>query len=193
MVGRYCRLVSPPSFWHLPNSPGEFLAAAPHSLSFHNRTSCCETRNESLSSCLANTGSFSQWFPNIFWGPLLSFLFDDLCSSPSVSLETSEHQLLQCDRKREKQKEAGLSGISTPPTKGHLSSDPAQQLTPPMTLGKSSYLFLCSSTSWKHPINAVCWGSCPNPPLLLPGVITQSVVPMTASKLTHPVPPSGPD
>lgn len=62
-----------------------------------------------------------------------------------------------------------------------------------MTLGKSSHLFLCSSISWKHPINAVCWGSCPNPPLLLPGVITQSAVPMTASKLTHPVPPCGPD
>ena len=78
-----CRLVSPPSFWPLPNSPGEFLAAAPHSLSFHNRTSCCETRSKSLSSCLANVGSFSQWFRNISWGPLLSFLFNYLCSTIS--------------------------------------------------------------------------------------------------------------
>lgn len=83
LVGRYCRLVSPPSFRPLPNSPGELLAAAPHSLSFHNRTSCCETRNKSLSSCLANVGSFHQWFPNISWGPLLSFLFDYLCSTIS--------------------------------------------------------------------------------------------------------------
>ena len=83
LVGRYCRLVSPPSFRPLPNSPGELLAAAPHPLSFHNRTSCCETRNKSLSSCLANVGSFHQWFPNISWGPLLSFLFDYLCSTTS--------------------------------------------------------------------------------------------------------------
>ena len=150
-------------------------------------------------------GSVGQWFPDTSWGPVLSFPFNCMCStksfspkldrvhfSPLKTMNTSCYS--ERGRERETRRGAGLSGISTPPTKGRLSSDPAQQQIPSVTLGKSCYLSLCSCISWKHPINAVELGTLSSAPSASRrDRHTHSVAPMATSLLTQPIPLSSPD